>query len=178
MHLRRADYVCLSSTWGWSCDTASIRFAALSGFFVKEKFTGVPAAEHSDARTCQHVHLHLQTFSYESGIKHLPVVTAAALPEQDVNVCRDTEGGREEGWPVGKWNQIGRDRRKDDQINHMGHFFSVQKGLIYTPTLGSHDQKANLSVAGRNIFTQTLAGRENCVKWRQMLVIVGPGCVL
>lgn len=44
---------------------------------------------------------------------------------------------------MGKWTQIGRDRRKDDQINHMGHFFSVQKGLIYTPTLGSHDQEAN-----------------------------------
>lgn len=44
---------------------------------------------------------------------------------------------------------MGRDRRKDDQINHMGHFFSVQKGLIYPPTLGPHDQEANLSVAGR-----------------------------
>lgn len=120
----------------------------------------MPAAEHPDARARQHAHLHLQTFSYESGIKHLSVVTAAALPEQDVNVSRDAEGGREEGRPVGKWNQIGRDRRKDDQINHMGHFFSVQKGPIYTPTLGLHDQEANFS----NIFTQTLAGGGNCVK--------------
>lgn len=125
----------------------------------------MPAAEHSDARTCQCVHLHLQTFSYESGIKHLSVVTAAALPEQDVNVSRDAEGGREEGWPVGKWNQIGRDRRKDDQINHMGHFFSVQKGLIYTPTLGSHDQEANFSVAGRqHLYPDAGRGKKNCVK--------------
>lgn len=123
------------------------------------------AAEHSGARTCQRVHLHLQTFGYESGIKHLSVVTAAALPERDVNVSRDAEGGREEGRPVGKWNQIGRDRRKDDQINHMGHFFSVQKGLIYTPTLGSHDREANFSVVGRQDLYPD-AGRGK--KWREM----------
>lgn len=37
--------------------------------------------ERSDART----RLRSRTFSCESGVKHLPVVTAAARPEQDVD---------------------------------------------------------------------------------------------
>lgn len=41
------------------------------------------------------------------------------------------------------------ERWRDDQINHVGHFTAVRKGLIYPPPLCPHGQKANFSSAIR-----------------------------
>lgn len=38
------------------------------------------------------------------------------------------------------------ERWRDDQIKHAGHFIAVRKGLIYTPPLSAHSQKANSAI--------------------------------
>lgn len=50
---------------------------------------------------------------------------------------------------IGQNERRQEERWRDDHINHVGHFFAVQKGLIYPPTLYPHGQKSNFSSTGR-----------------------------
>lgn len=78
------DYVCLSSV---------VRVIHQHPLPPRRSLPRVAPTEHAGARTRQHAHLHVRTFSCECGVKHLSAVTA----ELDVDVSR---GG---GWGCGQW---------------------------------------------------------------------------
>lgn len=116
----------------------------------------------------------------KSGTKHLSAVTVATLMVRGVGNSAEAEEGREtERWPVGKYNKMREDKRRDGEMTrekHVGHFTTVQKGLIYPPPLSPpHGHRANFNSATRQHRLCQDKSRSDCQSCccRQELVIVG-----